>query len=105
MISVAPRGTTDRISARIFFKVVRAGSGTIAIYSSVFLGRVLPFFIRDILQACSFLIYAPDSLRPSGAETRQSASGNNACARLHFVEFPASPGLRHRQTDECKRIP
>src|SRR6266576_2899240 len=51
MISVASRGTTDRITARIFFIVLRAGSGTIAMYSSVSLGTPLPFFIREILQA------------------------------------------------------
>src|SRR5207248_9901576 len=56
MTSVASRGTTDRITARILFKVLRAGSGIFAMYSSVFLGTGLPFFIREILQPPSFLV-------------------------------------------------
>jgi hypothetical protein len=34
MVSVAPRGNTERIAARIFFIMLRAGSGTLAMYSS-----------------------------------------------------------------------
>src|SRR5579863_416705 len=41
MVSVASGGTADRIAARIFFKVLRAGSGTPARYSSTFLGGLL----------------------------------------------------------------
>ncbi len=43
MTSVPSGGTADRIVARILFKVLRAGSGTPARYSSTFLGATLPF--------------------------------------------------------------
>src|SRR5882762_3109077 len=43
MASVASGGTAARIAARIFFKVLRAGSGTPARYSSTFFGGRLPF--------------------------------------------------------------
>src|SRR5579862_554112 len=43
MHSVASAGATERITARILFKVVRAGSGTPARYSSTVLGAALRF--------------------------------------------------------------
>src|SRR5271157_1738586 len=43
MTSVASGGAADRIVARILFKVLRAGSGTPARYSSTFFGVTLPF--------------------------------------------------------------
>jgi len=43
MVSVASGGTADRIAARILFKVLRAGSGTPARYSSTFFGTPLLF--------------------------------------------------------------
>src|SRR6266566_334121 len=43
MVSVASGGTADRIATRILFKVLRAGSGTPARYSSTFFGAPLPF--------------------------------------------------------------
>jgi hypothetical protein len=43
MTSVASGGTTDRILTRIVFKVVRAGSGTPARYSSMLFGASLVF--------------------------------------------------------------
>src|SRR5437899_12399150 len=43
MASVDSGGTADRIAARILFKVLRAGSGTPARYSSTFFGAALPF--------------------------------------------------------------
>src|ERR1035438_951655 len=52
MASVASGGKTDRIVARNLFKVLRAGSGTAARYSSTPLGASLSlaaFFIRVIL--------------------------------------------------------
>src|SRR6266852_3020831 len=45
MASVASGGTADRITARTLFKVLRAGSGTPARYSSMFLGTEFVFFI------------------------------------------------------------
>jgi hypothetical protein len=41
MASLASEGTTDRIMARIFFRVLRAGSGTRARYSSTFFATFL----------------------------------------------------------------
>src|SRR6202023_2297572 len=69
MASVASDGTADRIAARILFKVLRAGSGTPARYSSTFLGAPLPFaaerrlpdftfFMRAMLQEAPIQVYA-----------------------------------------------
>src|SRR6266852_6495425 len=43
MTSVASAGTAERIVKRILLKVVRAGSGTLAIYSSTSFGATLAF--------------------------------------------------------------
>src|ERR1035437_2756210 len=48
MASVVSGGTTDRIVARILFRMVRAGSGTAAMYSSTFFGTTLPCRIARI---------------------------------------------------------
>src|SRR5580704_18724536 len=69
MASVASGGTADRIAARILFKVLRAGSGTPARYSSTFFGAPLPFaaelrlpdltfFMRAMLQEAPIQVYA-----------------------------------------------
>jgi hypothetical protein len=50
MVSVASGGRADRIAARIVFKVLRAGSGTLARYSSILFG-VSPAFAADLLVA------------------------------------------------------
>src|SRR5207245_3040536 len=71
MVSVASGGTTDRIVARILFRVQRAGSGTPARYSSTFFGAPLPFaaelrlpdftfFMRAMLQEPPLQVHAPD---------------------------------------------
>ena len=71
MVSVASGGTADRIAARILFKVLRAGSGTPARYSSTFFGAPLPFaaelplpdftfFMRAMLQGLPLQVHAPD---------------------------------------------
>jgi len=71
MVSVASGGTADRIAARILFKVLRAGSGTPARYSSTFFGAPLPFaaelrlpdftfFMRAMLQELPLQVHAPD---------------------------------------------
>src|SRR5713226_8367820 len=71
MASVASGGTADRIAARILFKVLRAGSGTPARYSSTFFGAPLPFaaelrlpdftfFMRAMLQEPPLQVHAPD---------------------------------------------
>src|SRR6266702_3035423 len=71
MVSVACGGTADRIAARILFKVLRAGCGTPARYSSTFFGAPLPFatklrlpdftfFMRAMLQELPLQVHAPD---------------------------------------------
>src|SRR6266581_7529972 len=79
MVSVASGGTTDRIAARILFKVLRAVSGTPARYSSTFFGTTfcgvgLPFaaelrlpevtfFMRAMLQERPLQVHAPSNRR------------------------------------------
>src|SRR5437879_9653522 len=70
MVSVASGGTADRIAARILFKVLRAGSGTPARYSSTFFGAPAPFaagprwpdftfFMPGMLQGLPLQVHAP----------------------------------------------
>src|SRR6266566_8845321 len=130
MVSVASGGAKDRITARILFKVLRAGSGTRATYSSTSFGaalrfaaepraRAFAFFIRGILQKRSFQVHASDSSVRAGhypasipaqrfmvlSSSRPESSLHRGCAQLHFVEFAAYPGLRHGKHDECEGIP
>src|SRR6266704_4682529 len=71
MVSVASGGTADRMAARILFKLLRAGSGTPARYSSTFFGAPLPFaaeprlpdftfFMLAILREPPLQVHAPD---------------------------------------------
>src|SRR5260370_6083970 len=114
MVSVAAGGGTERIKARILFKVVGAGSGTRARYSSMSFGAALRFAAEPRARAFAFFILGiPPSvfisnLRPGLARRRgvwTSASGLGACARLHLVESAASPGLRYGEHDEGEGIP
>src|SRR6266568_1517268 len=88
MVSVASGGTTDRIAARILFKVLRAGSGTPARYSSTFFGTTfcgvgLPFaaelrlpefsfFTRAMLQELPLQVHAPDNRAAVRREKRRT---------------------------------
>src|SRR6266700_6202152 len=130
MVSVASDGATDRIKARILFKVLRAGSGRRARYSSISFGAALrfavepralafAFFIRGILQKRSFPVHASDLSVRAGhyaasipaqrfmvlSSSRPESSVHRGCAQPHFVEFAAYPGLRHGKHDECEGIP
>src|SRR6516225_9352209 len=58
MVSVASGGTADRIAARSLFKVVRAGSGTPARYSSTVFGAGLPFAAEPRLPDLTFFMLA-----------------------------------------------
>src|SRR6266478_6033774 len=69
MVSVASGGTVDRMAARTLIKVLRAGSGTPARYSSTSFGAPLPFaaelrlpdftfFMRAMLQEAPIQVYA-----------------------------------------------
>jgi len=71
MVSVASGGTAERIATRILIKVLRAGSGTAARYSSTFFGAPLPFaaelrlpdftfFMRAMLKELPLHVHAPD---------------------------------------------
>src|ERR1700741_4565988 len=68
MISTASGGTAERMAARIFFSVLRAGWGTRAMYSSTFFGapllfaadlrlRDFGFFILEFLRAALYADY------------------------------------------------
>jgi hypothetical protein len=70
MISIASRGTAERIVARIFFSALTAGSGARATYSSTFFGALLIFaglrladffFIFGILRAALYADYRADA--------------------------------------------
>src|SRR2546425_6773452 len=58
MVSAASGGAADRIAARILFKVLRAGSGTPARYSSTFFGAPLPFAAEPRLPDFTFFMRA-----------------------------------------------
>src|SRR5258708_2630146 len=84
MASVASGGTADRIAGRTLFKVLRAGSGTPARYSSTFFGATFlfaaelrspafAFFIQAILQGRSPQIHVSRYHAPVRREKRRSA--------------------------------
>src|SRR6266481_5463960 len=56
MTSVASAGTAERIVARILLKVVRPGSGTLAMYSSTSFGPTLAFALERLLPDFAFFI-------------------------------------------------
>src|SRR3989442_8114941 len=96
MVSVASGGTADRIAARILCKVLRAGSGTLARYSSTFFGALLPFaaglrlpdftfFMRAMLQELPLQGHAPDQRAAVRHEKCHSFFGHGftcPCSRI-----------------------
>src|SRR6266849_6606450 len=87
MVSVASGGTADRIAARILFKVLRAGSGTPARYSSTFFGAPSPFgaelrlpdftfFMRAMLRELPLQVHAPDHVSRSTPLTALNATAH-----------------------------
>src|ERR1017187_3508560 len=56
MVSVASGGKADRIAARILVNTVRAGSATVAKYSSTVFGAPLFFFSRFEVLSCFFIM-------------------------------------------------
>src|SRR5271157_1460513 len=56
MASVASCGTAERIAARTFFRVLRAGFGTPARYSSTFFGTMPPFAAEPRALGFAFFI-------------------------------------------------
>src|SRR6266550_6021342 len=100
MVSAASGGTADRIAARILFKVLRAGSGTPARYSSTFFGAPLPFatelrlpdfifFMRAMLQELPLQVHAPD----------RRAAVHEECRSVfrHTFTCPCSRKLREQK--------
>src|SRR2546422_7163241 len=98
MVSVASGGTADRIAARILFKVLRAGSGTPARYSSTFFGAPLPFaaelrlpdftfFMRAMLQEPPLQVHAPDHHAAFYMKNAIACSDTLSLARI--VAFPS----------------
>src|SRR5438552_6483886 len=86
MTSAVPVGTAVRIAARTLLKVLRAGSGTPARYSSTSLGAPLPFaaerslsdftfFMRAMLQELQRQVHAPNPDNPD----------SEACVRLRLA--------------------
>src|SRR6516164_8590769 len=87
MVSIASGGRADRIAARMLFKVLRAGSGTPARYSSILFGASPAFaadlrvaglacFMQTMLQALPLQIHRPFVLeitRPCAARYRKIA--------------------------------
>src|SRR5260370_34517005 len=65
MASVASSGTADRIIARILIRVLRAGSGTPARYSSTFFGATLPLAAETRSPGIVFLIGFSNSVKSS----------------------------------------
>ena len=68
MVSVASGGKAERIAARILFKAVRAGSGTLARYSSMFRGAPLRFGTERRLADLAFFTPAISQESPFHAE-------------------------------------
>src|SRR5712671_187407 len=85
MTSVASAGTAERIVARILLRVVRAGSGTLAMYSSTSFGATLAFAVGRRLIALAFFIGGP-----------LSRTVKIGCATYLRFEFLLGYGLRLR---------
>src|SRR6266446_1668635 len=96
MASVASGGTAERITARILFKVVRAGSGTPARYSSTFFAAALLFVDEARSPDFVFFMYVSPPKR-------------FVCSRLrcilHHAELAAQPGAGQGGDGEREGIP
>src|SRR5260370_18678360 len=95
MASVASGGTAERITARILFKVVRAGSGTPARYSSTFFAAALLFV--DEARSPNFVFFIED-LHNRFVRTRLRSI-------LHQAELAAQPGAGQGGDGEREGIP
>src|SRR6266567_9448324 len=91
MVSVVPGGTAVRIAARTLFKVLRAGSGTPARYSSTSCGAPLPFAAEPRFPDFTFFMRAMLQEFPSQVHARDHQdhqAGKSAFAlRLAFLLF------------------
>src|SRR5260370_3959751 len=89
MVSVAAAGTAERIAARIWFNVPRAGSGIRARYSSTFLGAPLLIAARPLAaEPFTAKLGLPD-FTPfmAGDATRTSISSPRSRPRLQHYGF------------------
>src|SRR5271169_4854345 len=88
MISVASGGTADRMAARSLLKVLRAGFGTRARYSSTFFGAPLffgaelrlpdvAFFMEAMLQRPTLQVHFPHDRAAVRPERGGQGNGNN----------------------------
>src|ERR1700721_145586 len=99
MISVASGGAAERMTARISFKVLRAGSGTPARYSSIVLGARLGFAFGGSLADFPFFMCA--MLQERGCQLHQKGSprGRGCCniedCRVAQPSSTATPGCVH----------
>src|SRR3977135_2005704 len=93
MPAVASAGPAERIVARILFKVLRAGSGTVARYSSTSFGATLAFAVEWLLPDFAFFIMGRLPAQPSLAVPRSLVC--NSVRPLITLERLCEPA--HRQ--------
>src|SRR5216684_8980585 len=91
MVSVASGGTADRIAARILLKVLRAGCGTPARYSSTFFGAPLPFAAEPRLPDFTFFMRA--ILGEPATQVHAVRGGQRAAVRILRLTPAPSPGF------------
>src|SRR6516162_8067161 len=103
MVSIASGGRADRIAARMLFKVLRAGSGTPARYSSILFGASPAFaadlrvaglacFMQTMLQALPLQIH--DVGGPSPTSARISFDLDEVADDRSFLLAEVEPGDR-----------
>src|SRR5437016_4990966 len=103
MVSVASGGTTDRIAARTLSKVLRAGSGTPARYSSTFFGAPAPFaagprwpdftfFMPGMLQGLPLQVHAQTTIaQTTPAAVRHQKCHSSAQSDTFFARMVGCP--------------
>ena len=89
MASVASGGTADRIAARIWLNVLRAGSGMLAMYSSTLFGAPLAFGLeaRDFvffMERC----YQGVSAKPSPVDAIKQSTTSESSVKGRYAGDP-----------------
>src|SRR5258708_745731 len=90
MVSVASVGTADRIAARILFKVLRAGSATLARYASTLFGAPLLFAAELRLPDFTFFMRA---ILGEPAIQVHALPDNGAAVRIFWLTITGPPPL------------
>src|SRR2546428_12785967 len=103
MVSVVPGGTAVRIAARTLFKVLRAGSGTPARYSSTSCGAPLPFAAEPRFPDFTFFMRAmlqefPSQVHARGHQTTRRESPRLPYGLLFCCFSVSSMALRNSST-------